>query len=1047
MKFVKFTYCLCAALLSLSCGMEAGRLEMNYNSADISTTEDEQVVLAGFAARKGLSDGIHLPLRTHCLVIRDSEGQKVCIISNDLMEISPSLTDTLREMISERSSLAKERILVHNIHSHSAPRSGGASIRSGGTNRAWKLRMTETLVDNAVRTITDEKGFEPFKLETGIARTDINANRCEKDGPVDSDVYVARFLRKGKPSVSIINIACHPVCMGSRSLALSSDYAGVCGKILSESWGGEVFQLTGASGNMDPAEGPKDLEYAENCGRALAESLVGMSFTPVKSRGMLRFLHKKVDLPYQCDSITPELVHSHANSLVKTASKVSATFADDVRSWEKEILERFKKGPVPNKLRYGLSVIDLDGVLFFFTDGEPFCEYQMEVRRHFPERRLFFAAYTNGQNSYLPSERAYRIRKGYEYETEQMHVYIKAPYPLSSEAPAIYSQAVNKTIQTVMDYETVPPPAEALRYGIIPAPESLTPLSGSFVFGRGTALEFDGCEEEFGEAAEVFALRVKNVTGFDLKKGSGRDGKIIIRKVEGLGTEEYGLSVSPKEIIIEASETPGVFYALQTVLQLLPSDIYSPKLVRGVKWELPCCKISDKPAFPYRGILLDCGRHFFSKEFVLKFIDQMAMRKFNVFHWHLTEDQGWRIEIKKYPRLMEVASKRPFTADYNNQNPDGKPHEGYYTQDDVREVVEYARLRQVTVIPEIELPGHSTAALAAYPQLSCDTTKTYSVSTDLGIKTDVYCPSDFTMGFLEDVFTEILPLFPSKLYHIGGDECPQTAWRESPYCHKIMKEKGLKDYDEIQSYFVGHISNFLKSHGKEVMGWDEVLDAKPFQEMIAQSYRGHAPAARGMRRGHRIVLSPDRWCYFCYYQEDPRNEPKNQRWLLTLKKTYNYFPVVDSLPQLSKKYIVGVEGCVWTEYIYEDEAAEYWTCPRSSALAEVGWTKRENKDWWSFRGRMEKEMNRLEKAEVNCSQSYWNVIFDYDSINLPRPMDASLMLAYPGAAIHYTLDGSEPTVDSPVFNRAFVPEAGTTVKARGFVHNGRAVGKTVELAF
>ncbi len=425
-------------------------LTMSYSSADISTTEDEHTMLAGFAARSKLHDGIHQHLFTHCLVLGDGT-QKVCIISNDLMEISPALADTMRAMIAEKSGLAVDNILMHNIHTHSAPRSGGWCNVPGGPNRAWKDRMVETVVDNAVKNIAAEG--KPFKLEIGKGCTSINGNRCEKGGPVDHDVYVARFLQKGKPVVSVVNLACHPVCMGAGSLLLSSDYPGICGKYLSEAWGGEVFQLTGAAGNMDPTLGPKMVEYAEECGKSLADSLVNIKFSRVPSKGLLRLKNETVDLPYQIDVITPEAVIAHADSLAASARTVFPRFADDVMGWKEEILERFEEGPVPSKLRYHLHGVDLDGVIFFFSDGEPFCEYQMEARAAFPDRTIFFAGYTNGQNSYLPSERAYQVRKGYEYEVEQMHVYIKAPYPLSEKMPSVYREGVIKTISDTIAEE------------------------------------------------------------------------------------------------------------------------------------------------------------------------------------------------------------------------------------------------------------------------------------------------------------------------------------------------------------------------------------------------------------------------------------------------------------------------------------------------------------------------------------------------------------------------------------------------------------------
>lgn len=430
----------------LSCKKEG--LTMSYSSADISGTPEEHMVLAGFAARDELSDGIHLPLYTHCLVVGDG-AQKVCIISNDLMEISPAITDTLLNMIAERSGLKKENILMHCIHTHSAPRSGGASNYTGGTNRAWKERMMETVVANAVKTIK-AKG-EPFTLEIGKGSSAINGNRCEKDGPVDHSVYVARFLQGGKPVVSIVNYSCHPVSMGPTSYLLSSDYPGVAARYLQEAWGGEVFQLSGAQGNVDPAEGPKKVDYTERIGKQFADDIKDIEFQTIPSEGLLRIVNKTVDLPYEIDKVTPEAVIRHADSLAASAKTTFPRFSNDVMGWKEEILERFRTGEVPSKLRFHLHGVNMDGVVFFFSDGEPFCEYQIEAREAFPGTTVFFAGYTNGQNSYLPSQHAYEVRKGYEYEIEQMHVYIKAPYPLSSRMPSVYREGVIETIRETID--------------------------------------------------------------------------------------------------------------------------------------------------------------------------------------------------------------------------------------------------------------------------------------------------------------------------------------------------------------------------------------------------------------------------------------------------------------------------------------------------------------------------------------------------------------------------------------------------------------------
>jgi len=437
-----------AALTVASCAQTSSVLRCNYGSADISTTADEHCMLAGFAARKNLSDGVHIPLRTYCLSITDG-ADTVCIISNDLMEISPELSGAIRDSISMLSGLAKDHILLHCIHTHSAPRLGGASAVPGGSNYTYKCRCVRAIIDNAVNIIKGDT-YQNFTLEAASGCTDINNNRCEKDGPRDSALYAVRFIDKsGKPICAAINLACHPVCMGYKSLLLSSDYSGVARRGIKERWGCEVFQLSGAQGNMDPKGGCQMVEHAEEIGSQLESELEALSFSKVNEKGLLKFSTAVASLPYLIDEITPEAVRAHADSLVE-ASTNFPRFADDVRGWEEEILSRFDKGPIKNTLDFNMSALNIDGVLFFFTQGEPFCEYQMEARETFAGNKLFFAGYTNGQNSYLPSEHAYEVRKGYEYEIEQMHVYIKAPYPLSPSMPSVYKSAVANTIWSVL---------------------------------------------------------------------------------------------------------------------------------------------------------------------------------------------------------------------------------------------------------------------------------------------------------------------------------------------------------------------------------------------------------------------------------------------------------------------------------------------------------------------------------------------------------------------------------------------------------------------
>lgn len=448
---LKLAYLLLLAVAATLPGCGKGRyLTCNFSKADISTLEGEHTVLAGFAARKGLSTDVHERIWSNCLVLAD-DTSKICILSNDVMEFSPDLSDSIRTEIAERSGLAVDRILMHSIHTHSSPRFGGSSIAPGGSNHTYFKRVPGLIIDNAVRTILDSAAFRPFRLKVGKGSTSINVNRCEKEGPVDHDAYVARFeTLDGKPIVSILNLACHPVCMGPGSHQISPDYVGVVRRYLKDAWGGEIMQLTGAAGNMDPVLGPGKVDRAEAYGKSLADSLVGLSFKPVEA-GTMRLANNVAYLPYRVDHITPEVVKAHADSIVRWGVAVSPTWSEDVRRWETGILSRFDKGPVPDKLAFHLHALNLGDAVFFFSQGEPFVEYQMEARAAFPEKALFFAGYTNGQNSYLPSAHAYSVRKGYEYEVDQMHVYIKAPYPLADTMPETYAAAVRETIQKAIE--------------------------------------------------------------------------------------------------------------------------------------------------------------------------------------------------------------------------------------------------------------------------------------------------------------------------------------------------------------------------------------------------------------------------------------------------------------------------------------------------------------------------------------------------------------------------------------------------------------------
>ena len=1005
MRLLKQTFLFVFLLMACSCSTPA--LKCNFTSADISTLEDEHVVLAGFAARNNLSDGIHLKLRTHALAITDGE-QKVCIISNDVMEISPSLAGEIRTEISKRSGLDYDKILLHCIHTHSAPRFGGASAQPGGTNAAYKERTVEAIIANAVKAITDEEAYQEFSLEIAKGTTDINRNRCEAAGPVDHALYGSKVVAKdGKPICAFFNLACHPVSMGHISLMLSSDYSGVARREISKDWGCEVFQLSGASGNMNPVGPESTYEQAEIIGGQLYESLKALKFEKVPAQGLLRFSTGVAELPYSIDEVTPEAVKAHADDLVENMKTVFPRFARDVRGWEAEILERFEEGPVKSKLDFNMAAVNVDGVLFFFTQGEPFCEYQMEAREAFPGKTVFFAGYTGGQNSYLPSAHAFATRKGYEYEIEQMHVYIKAPYPLSDKMPEAYKEAVFQTIAAVNDPE---------RYSIIPMPASLEPRHGENVF-----------------------------------KG---EPKVKYFQDDAVAAEGYILDITPKSIKVTASTDAGRFYAMQTIKQLLPAEVYGPEGFAGKEWSLPCCRIVDEPKFAWRGMQLDCGRYFYSKEEVMKFIDMMAMHKQNMFHWHLTEDQGWRIEIKKYPKLTEVGAWRKETTGYldsdgKEKEGDNTPHGGFYTQEDIREIVAYAAERHVTVVPEIELPGHSSAAIAAYPWLSCTPDEPKEVVTSWGIKEDVYCPSPKTFEFLEDVFDEVLELFPSPYYHIGGDECPKEAWRASEYCHHLADSLGLSSVDDLQYYFVKHFDSYLRERGKTVIGWDEILDGSAVPSTVVMSYRGHAPASRAFAKDMKVVLAPNRWCYYDYEQEEIEDIFKNHHLFITLRKAYLYDYMQYLNPEVAHKaedLLLGIQACVWGEYIPDAAKLHIQTFPRSATIAEVAWTPDSSRNWNDFRLRLEKEFDRLEAKGVGCSKAYWQVIVNMN-LESEYPREIELELDYPYAVIRYTTDGTEPTAESPLAPRYMTVKKGDTISARGFKADGTPVGTTMTRTF
>jgi hexosaminidase len=513
--------------------------------------------------------------------------------------------------------------------------------------------------------------------------------------------------------------------------------------------------------------------------------------------------------------------------------------------------------------------------------------------------------------------------------------------------------------------------AEGQSLDLIPQPVSVQLAEETFRLTPGTSISLsDPGDPELRSIAELWAEPVRRASGLPLTIGaepaSDRvSGAIVLALYEGDSTT--------------AARPAGLFYATQTLRQLMPVEVELParvtaapadrhrQPVNGVEWIIQGVTIQDSPRFTYRGMHLDVSRHFFPVEFVKKFIDGLASYKMNRFHWHLTEDQGWRIEIKKYPRLTEIGAWRKETMVEKNFDPyvgDGIPYGGFYTQDEVREIVAYAAERHVTVVPEIEMPGHSTAALAAYPELAC-TEGPFEVSTIWGVKDDIYCPSEKTFAFLEDVLTETMELFPSEYIHIGGDEVPKRRWEESELAQEVMRREGLADEHELQSYFIRRIEAFLLSHGRRLIGWDEILEGGLAPEATVMSWRGMEGGIEAARQGHDVIMTPTDHAYFDYYQGPAEEEPLAIGGYLPLEKVYELEPVPEELTEEEGKHILGAQGNVWTEYIKTADHAEYMTFPRLLAMAEVGWTPAERKDWDDFNRRVGSHVERLDARGFN----------------------------------------------------------------------------------
>lgn len=570
---------------------------------------------------------------------------------------------------------------------------------------------------------------------------------------------------------------------------------------------------------------------------------------------------------------------------------------------------------------------------------------------------------------------------------------------------------------------------------IVPEPVSLTQKDGSFTLNDETGLVVNN--EQLKSVADYFKYKIERSTGFQL--GDQKEDRTINLRLDetlSMADEEYELTVTPQEVSVVGKTPQGVFYGMQTVMQLLPAEIESETVVNTVEWKMPCVVVKDKPTYGYRGMMLDVCRHFHDVEFIKKQLDIMAMFKMNRFHWHLTDDHLWTIQIKKYPRLTEVGAVR--------HNADGSVHKGFYTQEQIKEVVDYAAERFIEVIPELELPGHALAALTAYPDLSC-TGGPFSVRNKWGVEKDVYCPgNEQTFRFLEDIIEELVPLFPGKYFHIGGDECPKDRWENCPKCQKRIREEHLKDEHELQSYFIHRIESILLRHGKSLIGWDEILEGGLAPSAIVMSWRGEEGGIKAASMGHDVIMTPSQWLYVDYGQGAIETEPVLINFTTTLNKTYSYNPRSGAIPDEFKSHILGAQCNMWTEYAVNPELTEYLLYPRMLATAELTWTPLEKKDFDSFTHRLYNQYVRLDEHHVNYyipvpegPKADKLVILHEDSLAFSNSLNLPM---------RYTTDGSVPTAESATYESPLVVTGNETIRIASVLPSGKlSAVRTVEV--
>ncbi|WP_232805875.1 glycoside hydrolase family 20 protein [Salegentibacter maritimus] len=584
---------------------------------------------------------------------------------------------------------------------------------------------------------------------------------------------------------------------------------------------------------------------------------------------------------------------------------------------------------------------------------------------------------------------------------------------------------------------------------LIPKPTELNLKEGSFNFTKETGFVLEG--ENQRDIAELLSAKFEAAAGWELKIFEEKPEANFIQFKENkeLNDEAYKLNVNDKRIVIEAASYSGFVYALETVRQLLPLEIESQEKISDINWQIPQIEISDEPRFEWRGLMLDVSRHFFEKEYIFKTIDRLAFLKMNTLHLHLVDDQGWRIEIKKYPKLTEVGGFRVdqehkhWDARSENKPGDQATYGGFYTQEDIKEIVAYAGKHGIDVIPEIEMPAHVTSAIAAYPELSCTGKPVAVPSGGLWPITDIYCAGkDETFEFLENVLLEVMELFPAKYIHVGGDEATKTEWEKCEDCQRRIKEEGLADVEELQSYFIRRMENFLSSHDRILIGWDEILEGGLAPGATVMSWRGTKGGWEASEQGHDVIMTPGSHVYFNFYQGDFDTEPMAFSGFTPLTKVYEFDPVVDSMSVAQKKHVLGGQANLWSEFIDSPELSEYMLFPRLAALSEVLWIPEEDKDWADFSRRMQVMFKRFDLMGINYATSAYSVTAQSEVDANSGAIEIALNTEFPDAEIRYTLNDKNLNASSAVYTEPIQVDTSSLLRAAVF-ENGKPKGDTL----